>query len=275
MFEPRPRAALRSRFVVLSIVLNVVVILLLVALPRGWRIWVAVAVVDHLLLVAGSLWPRASLVGPNLSRLSPTAGKDAIGLTFDDGPDPEVTPEVLRILDERGARATFFCIGRRVERHPDLVAEIRRRGHGVENHSYRHLKAFCFLLPGSLARDIDRGQSAVRSSAGEPPRYFRAPAGLRNPWLDPVLASRGLELVSWSRRGFDTVTRDAGRVARRILRRMSAGDIVLLHDGSCARGEDGRPVVIDALVEVLDELDRRGLRAIAIPRPGQGGSDRP
>ena len=93
---------------------------------------------------------------------------------------------------------------------------------------------------------------------------FRAPAGIQNPWLAAVLAKAGLSLVSWTRRGFDTVSRDAGRVASRLGRRLSAGDILLLHYGSSARDASGQPVVLSALPRVLDEMGRKGLRSEAL-----------
>jgi peptidoglycan/xylan/chitin deacetylase (PgdA/CDA1 family) len=255
----------RSTFVKLSIGLHVLALLFVVAAPSYWKSVVAVVVVDHLVLAWGSLWPRSSLVGPNLRRLREAEASNVVGLTFDDGPDPEVTPKVLKILDERGARATFFCIGVRAEENPRLVAEISSRGHRVENHSTHHRKTFCFLGPSALVREIDRTQNAIRRSVGYSPCYFRAPAGLRSPWLDFVLVSRGLELVSWSRRGFDTVSRDSARIVRRLVRNIRSGDIIVLHDGSSARDDRGSPVVLEALPVVLDELERRGLRAVAIP----------
>ncbi|HXV74801.1 MAG TPA: polysaccharide deacetylase family protein [Candidatus Polarisedimenticolaceae bacterium] len=263
--ESKGSVVLRSRFVRFSLGLHVLAALVLLVSLRPWREVVAVVLIDHLVLVGASLWPRSSLVGPNLCRLPSDAEANAVGLTFDDGPDPEVTPAVLEMLDRHRVAATFFCIGRRAARHPELVAEIARRGHRVENHSYRHVQWFCFLGPAALRREIDRAQDALGRQAGAAPRYFRAPAGLRSPWLDPVLVSRGLELVSWSRRGFDTVTRDADRVVRRLLRRVAPGDILVLHDGSSARDRHGRPVVLSTLRALLVELEHRGLRAVAVP----------
>jgi peptidoglycan/xylan/chitin deacetylase (PgdA/CDA1 family) len=219
----------------------------LLAAPGLWP-WVAgVLIADHALLAAGSLWPRSTLVGPNLRRLrGGTERAGGVALTFDDGPDPRVTPRVLDLLDARGARGTFFCVGRRAETYPGLVAEIARRGHGVENHSYRHSNAFCFYGPRAAAADIDRAQAVLAAQAGSAPRWFRAPAGLRNPWLDTVLQSRGLALASWTRRGFDTVSRDAPAVARRLVRGLAAGDILMLHDGHPGGG-GARTVVLDVL----------------------------
>jgi peptidoglycan/xylan/chitin deacetylase (PgdA/CDA1 family) len=239
-----------------------------VAAPRLWPWVISGIVADHLLLAGGSLWPRSSLVGPNLTRLPPGSPDDrAVALTFDDGPDPAVTPDVLELLARRGARATFFCVGRRAEAHPDLVAAIARGGHRVENHSYRHLNGFCFLGPRGIGREIDRAQEVLSRCAGEAPRWFRAPAGIRNPWLDGALVRRRLEYASWTRRGFDTVSRDPGRVLDRLTRSLAPRDILVLHDGSAARDRAGRPVILETLPRLLDAIDAAGLRAVPLPAP--------
>lgn len=242
----------------------------LVAAPATWP-WVAGCIAaDHALLVAGSLWPRSTLVGPNVRRLGRAAARSgAIALTFDDGPDPRVTPRVLDLLEERGARATFFCVARRAEEHPGLVAEIVRRGHLVENHSYAHSSGFCFLGPRAAGRDIDRAQAVLTGQAGAAPRWFRAPAGLRNPWLDGVLEARGLTLVSWTRRGLDTTARDVTGVLRRLVRGLAAGDILVLHDGGPWRLEGGGHAGLETLPRLLDALARAGLRAAPLPPPAE------
>jgi peptidoglycan/xylan/chitin deacetylase (PgdA/CDA1 family) len=211
------------------------------------------------------MFPRCGWLGPNISRLpGVAAGRELVGLTFDDGPDPDVTPAVLDVLDAAGATATFFCIGERVERHPDVITAIRARGHGVENHSYSHPNSFALRGRRGLAREIVRAQSAIEQSGGGRPSLFRAPAGIQNPLLYAALAAAGLSLVSWTRRGFDTVTHDGVRVASRLSRALSPGDILLLHDGSSARDRSGRPVVLEALPRLLDEMSRKGLRSEAL-----------
>lgn len=236
--------------------------------PRTWPWVVAGLVADHLFLAGGSLWPRSSLVGPNLTRL-PAGIPDerSVALSFDDGPDPAVTPRVLETLQSRGARATFFFVGRRAEAHPDLVTEAVRRGHRVENHSYHHSNGFCFLGPRAIGREIDRAQEVLTRLAGEPPRWFRAPAGLRNPWLDGALVRRRLELASWTRRGFDTVSRDPGRVLRRLTRGLAPRDVLVLHDGHARRDPGGRPVIMEALPRLLDAIEAAGLTAVPLPPP--------
>ena len=149
-------------------------------------------------------------------------------------PGSDVTPRVLDLLDRYGAKASFFCIGRRATAYPDIVRDIVRRGHSVENHSHRHPHCFAFYLPHALKREIDDAQAAMQSITGIRPRFFRAPMGLRGPALDPVVVRSALIYVSWTRRGWDCVSRSPAMVLRRITSRLAAGDVILLHDGSCA-----------------------------------------
>ena len=220
--------------------------------PGAWPWAVGAVAADHLLLVACGLVPRSTLLGPNLTRLpEAAAGQGYIAVTVDDGPEPEVTPRVLALLDEYGAKATFFCIGERVAQHPDLVREIARRGHSVENHSAQHRHDFSLLGPRRISHEIERAQDTIASVVGTQPLFFRAPAGLRNPFLQPVLARLGLRLASWTRRGFDTVERDPGTVLAKLERNLRAGDILLLHDGHAAATRGGTPVILEVLPRLL------------------------
>ena len=207
-------------------------------------------IASHLVLTAAGLWPRSGVLGPNWTALPASAGNQ-IALTIDDGPHPEVTPRVLDLLDRYDARATFFCIGDMARRYPHCVEAIVARGHAVENHSQRHRHNFSLLGPRALRREIETAQETLTGISGIAPLFFRAPAGLRNPFLEPVLCGLGLHLASWTRRGFDTRTRDARIVARRLLHGLGARDILLLHDGNAARDAHGRPIVLEVLPMVL------------------------
>jgi peptidoglycan/xylan/chitin deacetylase (PgdA/CDA1 family) len=171
---------------------------------------------------------------------------------------------VLDLLDERGVRATFFCIANEARRHPDVCREIVRRGHAIENHSCSHFATFAFLGVGGIRKELASAQATLGELAGKPPRYFRPPAGIRNPMLDPVLHEMGLDLVSWTRRGYDTQRIDPAGVATRLLRDLAAGDILLLHDGHAARTRRGVPVVLEALPRVLDAAEARQLRPVTL-----------
>lgn len=258
----RPDRYLPPPLVVGSALLHAGALAALAAAPAAWP-WIGATVLaDHVAVALAGLTPRSRLLGPNLTRVpvGETAGR-AVFLTFDDGPDPEVTPRVLDQLDERGARATFFCIGERVAAHPELAAEIARRGHGVENHSFSHPNLFTLYPNPALRREIGRAQEAIAGATGRPPRLFRAPAGLRSFLLEGELRAAGLRLTSWTRRAFDTVDGDAARVAARLTRGLAAGDILVLHDGRGARSPGGRPVVLDALPRLLDAVAGQGLEA--------------
>lgn len=233
------------------------------AQPASWPYALGAVVASHAIMVAAGLWPRSALLGPNWTRLPDYVGAQ-IAITIDDGPDPEVTPYVLDLLDRYEARATFFCIGERALRHPDLVASIVARGHSVENHSQRHRHYFSLLGPRAIRREIEAAQRTLTELTGTAPLFFRAPAGLRNPFLEPVLCGLGLQLASWTRRGFDTRASDAALVADRLLRGLAARDIVLLHDGNAARDEQGRPVILGALETLLRGARDAGLSCIAL-----------
>ena len=244
-----------------SIALHAVGAAALAVSPASWPVIGAVSLADHAVMFLAGVLPRSRVLGPNLTRLPPASARGAVALTFDDGPDPVTTPAVLDLLERRGARATFFCIGRRAAAHPDVVREIARRGHAVGNHTWGHPSHFAWLGPRALEREMRRAQETLGALAGAPPLWFRAPAGIRSPLLDPVLVRCGLRLASWTRRAFDTVRRDPGRVSRRLTAGLRQGDVLLLHDG----GPGGTPFVLDVLGRVLDRIEAAGLRCVTLP----------
>jgi peptidoglycan/xylan/chitin deacetylase (PgdA/CDA1 family) len=220
---------------------------------------------NHVALAAAGLWPRSQLLGPNWTRLPAHDGVPAgVAITIDDGPDPDVTPQVLSQLAEYRAQATFFCVGVRVERYADLAREIVTRGHHIENHSQRHRHNFSLMGPRGMRAEVSAAQDSIQRVTGSRPRFFRAPAGLRNPFLDPVLARLQLRLASWTRRGFDTVDANADAVYRRLANSLQAGDILLLHDGNAARSRSGRPVILEVLPRLLDFMAQKQLRPITL-----------
>jgi len=267
--EARARAFRPSAFVSGSVALHAAAAGALILEPQLWP-WALTAIVaDHLALTTAGLWPRATLLGPNLTRLPQrAAARSEIAVTIDDGPDPEVTPALLALLEEHAVRASFFCVGERIARHPQLAREIIARGHGLENHSQRHLNRFSLLGPGALRAEIAAAQESIVQATGVAPRFFRAPAGLRNPFLERELARAGLRLVSWTRRGFDTVTAEPERVLARLTRGLAAGDILLLHDGHAARTARGGPVILDVLPALLAAVRAAGLKPVTLRAAG-------
>lgn len=233
--------------------------------PVTWP-WIGGGLIaNHAVLTVAGFAPRSTLLGPNLARLpSAAAARGEIALTFDDGPDPEVTPRVLDLLDAAGMKATFFLVGTCVARHPAIAREIVQRGHGAENHSDRHSPAFAFYSVGRARRDIAQAQAAIADATGTLPGYFRAPFGIRSPLLEPALAALGLQYVSWTRRGFDTVAADARKVFDRLAGALAPGDVLLLHDSAACRARHAEPPVLAALRALLRHLAERGLKSVTL-----------
>jgi len=263
----RPRPAVRAAAGV-----HIAAPAVVLASPEEWPYALAAVAGSHALLALFGLWPRSTVLGPTLMRLPPGEREGRVALTFDDGPDPEVTPALLDLLDSYGAKASFFLIGDRARAHPTVVREIARRGHAVENHTMRHLPWFACLGPRALRREVAEAQAVLAPLAGRPPRFVRAPAGLRSPLVDPVVSGLGLQHASWARRGYDTRCADPARVLRRLLRGLRPGDVLMLHDGRAARTRSGTPVVLEVVPALLDALAARGLRATPLTTPLPAGA---
>lgn len=234
-------------------------------LPGGWP-WAAGALLaNHAVLTGAGLWPRSDWLGPNVTRLpAAAAARGEVAITIDDGPDPAVTPATLDLLAELGVHATFFCIAEQAHAHPALLRRIVAAGHGIGNHSLHHRHNFSLLGPKGFEREIRGAQDLLADLCGVRPHCFRAPAGLRNPLLDPVLHRLGLHLVSWTRRGFDTRQADADAVLQRLSRGLAAGDILLLHDGNARRTAAGQPVLLQVLPALLARCRAQGLRPVTL-----------
>jgi peptidoglycan-N-acetylglucosamine deacetylase len=191
----------------------------------------------------------------------------AIALTFDDGPDPRYTPQVLRILREHGAKATFFLVGDRAAAAPDLVQAILADGHEVASHSQKHQHAWT-LLPVATWRNVFRAKATLESLTEAAPtgpkiRYYRPPWGAFN-WITRIAASfADLKPVLWSVRAKDWYPGEyADDVVRRVVTGAHPGAIVLCHDGG---GADGAPLnTIQALPKILTTLTRQGYQFVTV-----------
>lgn len=213
--------------------------------------------------------PRNQWLVANRSRVE---GERCVALTFDDGPDPADTPRLLDLLREKGVNATFFVVGKRADQHPEIVRRAWAEGHLIGNHTWSHYSLFCFLMPGRLRAEIERGSESVRRICGFRPRLFRSPVGLRHPLLAPYLEDAGLEYVSWSIRTRDTLTANSSLLARRILNKAASGDIILLHDHL----PGGAGAMLEILPRVIDELRERGFEfVLAGQREDAGGTLKP
>lgn len=215
-----------------------------------------------LLMADGVFRPASALLYPTLVR--GRGNLPQVALTFDDGPDPEITPAVLDILAEYQARATFFVIGRYLDRYPALGERLHREGHELGNHSWQHSPFQNFYSASGHGVEIDRCAQLIKSvthSRQEP--LYRPPVGLKSPAMARAAHKRKLKVVAWSIHSRDTMTRDAHAVAGGVSRRSQPGDIVLLHDGH-DREQRHRPLILQALPLLLQGLRERGLSSVTV-----------
>jgi peptidoglycan-N-acetylglucosamine deacetylase len=201
--------------------------LLLLASGSFWGLSILFA--SHVMLLAVTFIPTLQGFGPVVTRYA-TSARTA-WLTIDDGPDPNTTPQVLALLQAFGARATFFLIGTKAARYPELTRMILEAGHTIGNHTQTHPRfRFWCLDPKTLAKEIDEFEATVSSICAPVPLWFRAPAGLKNPFLHPILAARGLHLIGWNARAFDTQVDDCAKIVHRIVESLKPGSIILFHE---------------------------------------------
>ena len=158
------------------------------------------------------------LFGPVLWRGPGDRG--AVALTFDDGPHPEYTARIAEILVKEGDRATFFCVGQRVERHGGLATALHRAGHGLENHSFSHSTGRDLFQTERLRTELQRCQEVIVGITSKAPRYYRPAVGIRNPVVHRAAQAVGLQVVTWTQAARDgAFALDARRARRRALGR--------------------------------------------------------
>jgi peptidoglycan-N-acetylglucosamine deacetylase len=179
------------------------------------------------LCLVAPFMPSSSFFLPVISR--GTCGRKAVALTFDDGPDPMTTPELLRLLKKYRVTGTFFVTGQRVVRHPELTREIVAQGHSLGNHSFRHDLLAAFRNVRTLQSEIEATQRALKE-LGIVPLVYRPPMGITSPRLRRVMQQEGMFVVNFSCRAWDGGNRRIRHLSRRILKRVRANDILLLHD---------------------------------------------
>lgn len=189
-----------------------------------------------------------------------------MALTFDDGPHPQGTPEVLEILREVGAPATFFLVGEQVVRRPSLAAEIVAAGHRVELHCHRH-RNLLRLTPRQFLEDAERAKAAIEEASGQAISDFRPPYGIFSGSTLRAVRRRGWRPVLWSLWGRDWARRaTADSITKRSTAGARAGDILLLHDADYYSAPGSWVRTVAALPSILEELDNRGLKPISLRR---------
>lgn len=213
-------------------------------------------------LADGVFRPSSGTLYPTISH-GPRDGR-SIALTFDDGPDPEVTPRVLDELGRHGARATFFMIGRHLAQWHAIGERALAEGHQIGNHSWQHAYLQNFFSTRAHLADIARSEELIRLvTRDEAPIAYRPPVGLKSPELARAAHARRLQVIAWSVHSRDTIDGNPQRIARRVLNRIRPGDIVLMHDGHQSAGRS-RLAGLRALPLILRGLQERGLETVTL-----------
>jgi peptidoglycan-N-acetylglucosamine deacetylase len=227
-------------------------------------------------LVYGAAYPRAQLFGRTVCR---TDSPRKLAITFDDGPNPAVTPRLLDLLERYNAKATFFLIGRFVRECPELVKETAARGHAVGNHTELHPKLL-WLNPTKVQVELRLCHDAIRGAMGTPPKWFRPPYGLRNPWVAPAARELGYRTVMWTlipgdwrEQPLEWLISRMQPIASHAQERLGngsrsaangRGDVLCLHDGSHRQLNADRTHTLGALEYWLPRWRDLGLEFVTI-----------
>lgn len=197
----------------------------------------------------------------SIDELIHDAPKHAIALTVDDGPDPDWTPKVLRLLDKHHMQASFCVVGIHADRYPRLVRDVTKAGHVIVNHSYTHVMPFNHQTEKRIVAEITRTQRAIEKAAKVTPQLFRAPGGAWSPFIFRAVAAYGLIPLDWDIDPADWEQPGTHKIEHAMLKGRP-GDIVLCHDGGGNRSE-----TIRALRKVLPTWKHRGYTTISLIVP--------
>jgi peptidoglycan-N-acetylglucosamine deacetylase len=203
-----------------------------------------------------ALHPRARLFGPTVWRGPST--RAVVALTFDDGPDPRHTSRIARLLEAQQVKATFFCIGKKVEQHRSTAKALHEAGHELENHTYSHGIGRDLFSPSHLREDLRRCQEVLAALTGRLSHYYRPAVGIRSPPVHAAARALGLTVVTWTFAARDGLFPFTPRRAGALAERVSAGSILALHDGDLHASSSVREQTVQNLPLLLTRLRERG-----------------
>jgi peptidoglycan/xylan/chitin deacetylase (PgdA/CDA1 family) len=222
----------------------------------------------------GAAYPGSQMFGRTVRR---TSAPRKLAITFDDGPNPAITPKLLDLFDGHNGHATFFLIGDFVRQCPGLARETAARGHTLANHTYTHPNLFK-CSPSGIRDQLERCTDAIAAAAGSPPKWFRPPYGLRNPWVIPAAHRLGMQAVMWTLITWDwkapspewliprmaPIAKRAQESAAQPARVRARGDILCLHDGNHRELNGDRHSTLAALEYWMPRWRDLGLEFVTI-----------
>ena len=214
-------------------------------------------------LLAMAVLPGNSFYGETITNGKVTDGKKLVALTFDDGPYPPFTQNLLSVLEEKQVKATFFVVGDNASKFPEVVRLVAGQGHEIALHAGEH-KDFLKLNKTELAGNISSGKKVLEELTGKPVKYMRPPHGFRDWVVMEEASSAGLKVVNWSVIPRDWTNPGAQEIAERVCKNVTPGGIVLLHDGDAPRQTASRKQTVEATAIIIDELRKQSYEFVTI-----------
>ncbi len=186
---------------------------------------------------------------------NPNIGSKTISLTFDDGPDHN-TLNILNLLQKYNCKATFFCIGKQVEKYPEIAKKIIDQGHIIGNHTYNHSKWIDIYSTEKFTDEIISANTVIKNITGKEPLLFRPPYGVTNPNIARAIKTTGHRVIGWNKRSFDTTITSENIILKRVTNNLKGGDIILLHDT--------KSITISVLEQLLLFLQKNNYTMVSI-----------
>lgn len=168
----------------------------------------------------------------NILNANKNISKNQISITFDDGPNPEFTPRILDLLSQHNAKATFFCIGKHIETHPEIFKQIISEGHTIGNHTYSHKNTFGFFSTKKVEAELTKTKALINQISKLDSKLFRPAFGVTNPRISRAVRNLELTTIGWNKRSLDTTQLSEENILKRLTKNLSPGDVILLHDTS-------------------------------------------
>jgi len=230
--------------------------------PARLGMWVAIlGIIAGFVFTLNAVLPNDRFYGPVVTEVATSA--KVVALTFDDGPYPPYTGQILDILREDHVPATFFVLGQNAEKYPALVRRIVDEGHQIGNHSYNHID-FLKANRATMADQIDRTNRIIKNITGKLPRLVRPPHGFRDAVVMDVMADRHLKVVEWSVSSRDWTNPGVDTIVERTVSGVKSGSIILLHDGDGIEQRASREQTVKATRQIIRELKAKGFKFVTV-----------
>jgi peptidoglycan/xylan/chitin deacetylase (PgdA/CDA1 family) len=251
---PSLKTVKHSIFSIIVLIALAAIFLLFRTEPNFWFLIGGVVVVFVLVTAYGSVQIQANYFVDSINHGENTG----IALTFDDGPDPNITPQILKILEQHNLTGTFFIIGKKADTHPELLKEIHQKGHIIGNHSFSHSPYLPFFSTNKLKADIQHCSDIIKTLTGSETQLFRPPFGVTNPRYAKMLKQLELQSIGWNIRSLDTIFKSPKQLFKRITKKIEKGSILLFHDT--------QQVTLQTLPELIRYCEEEGIKILPLDK---------